>query len=194
VEGDPAVTGRWGASVVLLPSGPLASELDRWTTLVGAQMGPDHWATGSLGAAHVTLRALQHRDVPATARQVDALRRAVEGPVTLSFEGLRVTDAAVLALASSPDGSGDRLRQGYASELGPVEGWLEDAHLGPGGRDLWYATLVHVAASVLEWPASSSLDGPVGSEVFGEAHVCEWRFDPVARRMVPEVIDTVPLR
>jgi hypothetical protein len=191
MEGDPAVTGRWGPSVVLLPSGSLAHALDSLTTSTLAVMGPGHWATGSSGAAHVTVRALQHWGGHASDAQLDALRRSVDGPVTLSFAGTRVTDTAVLAMATSPDGSGDRLRQRYAAELG-TEGWLEDRHLGPGGRDIWYATVAHVAADVGSMPAPS--DVVVGVETFTEAHVCEWRWDEVGRRMVPVVVDTVPLQ
>ena len=42
MEGDPATTGRWGPSVVLLPSGALAEVLDALTAETLRAMGPGH--------------------------------------------------------------------------------------------------------------------------------------------------------
>src|SRR5688572_7368382 len=158
METDPAVSGRWGPSVVLLPTADVASALDRCTGEALAAAGPGHWATGSLGAAHVTVRALGHWGDSASDEQIDALRRAAGGPVTLAVRGLTLTSTAILARANDVDGAADALRARFAAELGAA-GWLEDAVL-PSGRDGWYATLVHFAAPTAEglpaWVAERS--------------------------------------
>lgn len=194
MEGDPAVTGRWGPSVIVRPAAPLADALDVLTSEALVVAGVGHWATGSLGSAHVTIRALEPWGTPASAAQLEALRRAVGGPITLRLQGVRQTDTAVLVDAVDVDGAADRLRARYAEELGSA-GWLEDTVLGPRGRDHWYATIVHVAAPVangLEAWIDARRDLAVGEAAFDAIDVCEWVFD--GRRMVPEVLATVPLR
>lgn len=179
---------------MLLPAGALAAALDELTAGALAAAGPDHWASGTTGAAHATVRALGRWGDAVRDEQVDALRRAVAGPVTLVLRGVRRTDSAVLALASSPDGSGDGLRERYARALGE-HGWLEDAVLPPPGRAIWYVSLVHFASPVRaaldEWVAAHA-DVVVGTTVLHDVHVCEWSFD--GTRMRPEAVATVPLR
>jgi hypothetical protein len=193
VEVDPAISGRWGPSIVLLPAGSAADALDGLSREVSGVAGTGHWTSATTGAAHVTLRALQRWGSPATPGQVDALRRSFVEPVTLAFDGVRVTPTAVLAMATDADGAGDRLRMRLGEEMG-ADGWLERSVLGPAGRDIWYVTLLHVASDDLDRDAVAawSPSRAIGRATFDAAHVCEWRFD--GRRMVPDVIDTVRCR
>lgn len=195
MEGDPTVTGRWGPSALLLPTGAIAHALDALTREVLDIAGDGHWASGSLGAAHFTVRALEHFGTPARPGQIAALTRAAHERITLEVAGVRMTDTAVMASAVSPDGSADRLRRRYAEEIGD-DGWLEDAFL-PGGRTpVWYSTLVHYAAPshdparLAEWVAARQ-SIPIGTVTFDESVVCEWRFD--GRRMLPATVASVPL-
>ena len=196
MEGDPAVSGRWGPSVVLLPAGDVASSLDDLTRSALAAAGPGHWATGSAGAAHATVRALQRWGGEVTPSQVVALERAAEGTVTLALRGIKRTDTAVLLLAAPADDAADRLRARYAEELG-ADGWLEDEVLPPPGRTGWYLTLVHfdapVSSSLDDWVAAHA-EVDLGAVTIDAVHACRWQFDPVQRRMLPESVATVPLR
>lgn len=194
MEGDPATTGRWGPSAVLLPAGDLAAALDALTHEILAVAGGRHWASGTLGAAHFTVRALERFGTPAGPGQLAALVRAARSPVRLEVTAIRMTDTAVVAAAVSPDGSADRLRRRYADELA-TDGWLEDAVLA-APRTIWYSTLLHYAApgadldAVARWvEARRSL--AVAAAVFDEVHVCDWRFD--GRRMVPVTVASASL-
>jgi hypothetical protein len=192
VEVDPAVSGRWGPSVVLLPAGETAAALHALAEDALAIAGAGHWASGTAGAAHVTLRALGHWGGDVHERHVTALERAFVEPVTLDFTGTRLLEATVLAMAVDVGGAGDRLRARYGEELGD-DGWLERKVL-PRGRDIWYLTLVHFATPDVDRDALALWvdDKPIGRAVFDAAHVCRWGFD--GRRMVPEPLATVRCR
>jgi hypothetical protein len=58
-ESLPGEGGRWGLSVVFAPKGPLRDQLADVTTEAAKVTGEHHWRTGSEGAAHLTVRALE---------------------------------------------------------------------------------------------------------------------------------------
>jgi hypothetical protein len=189
VEVDPAISGRWGPSLVVRPRGAVADALARLTDEALTIAGDGHWATGSEGGAHVTIRAFEHWGTPASEVQIEAVRRAFIEPITLSFAGTALTSTVVMATAADVVG-GDALRARLAAELGDA-GWLEDRFI-PGGRDRWYATLVRFATPDIDVDGLEAWVGEhheIGTATFDTADVCEWRFD--GRRMQPVVVATV---
>jgi hypothetical protein len=191
VEEWPSRAGRWGPSLVLLPSGPLRARLDDLTAEAMAVLGGGHWPSGGEGRAHVTVRALEPHDIrplppDRVARYAAAAERALAavGPVTLDVAGTVVTTGGVVATAVSPDRSADELRLRLGQELGP-DGWLEDG-VFPSGRDpFWYVTLVHFAGPVaephalLDWIESQRARS-LGRATFDAVHLCAWHFDGTA--------------
>jgi hypothetical protein len=193
VEGPPEETGRWGPSLILLPSGEVATRLDELTADVAAVLGDRHWPSGAAGRAHFTVRALEHHDprpIPADriTRYTQAADRAVAavGPVTLDVRGVVLTRGGVVATATSPDGSGGHLRRCLADELGR-DGWLEDLAF-PNGRDpFWYSTLLHFASTMDDADALVAwVDARrhlrIGTAVIDALTLCAWRFDGVAMK------------
>lgn len=199
-EAPPAHTGRWGPSIVLLPSGELAESLDALSSEVLGVGGDGHWRSGRLGAAHVTVRALEpygngRLDIDNAARYISVLERAVAelGPISLEFEGIALSVGTVMACGKSPDGVADELRDRLGTELGP-DGWLEDRHF-KGGRDpIWYTSILHFAGplafpeTLVDWvEARRALSIGVGT--FTSVALCQFAFDGDA--MCPRVVGTV---
>ena len=200
-EAAPAETGRWGPSVVFLPSGGLAASLDRLTHEAAAVL-PGHWHSGATGAAHVTVRALEpYADgslgSDRAVRYRAALASAADGlgAVQLNFEGLVLSVGTVMAWATNPDGRADELRRRFAAELG-ADGWLEDTAFKTGRDPIWYSSLLHFAgpiespANAVEW-VDARRDTAIGEQSFESAALCRWEFD--ARCMLPSIIGAVPL-
>lgn len=155
--------GRWPISVVLRPPQdcPLAHALDALTTEAAALAGPDHWQTGQLGSAHLTVRALEPRrdvippDDPTLARYQSALHRATAAttwPVRFQVTGLTLTPGTVMACAEplGPELFSARL----TTELGP------DASHETKPRDIWYLNLLHFTTDItspqglIDWAAA----------------------------------------
>ena len=199
VEGGP----RWPVSCLLLPGEDLAGHLDAVTGEAARLAGDTHWRTGARGFAHVTVRALEHHraHVPAgdetVGRYGAALRRAAArcGPVSLRVAGLILTPATLMACATQVDGSGDRLADAFADELG-ADGWRE----GGFRRDIWYVNLLHLTGDVahprplVDWVAARR-HLPLGEMTATEAHLARYRWvdGPGLRGMQPVVLGRVPL-
>ena len=196
----PVEGGRWGPSVVLVPTGPGADALAAVTTEAMSVAGRGHWPTGAPHAVHITVRAMQAHvpDVPATdpflTRCAAAMRRAaatVGAAARFRFGGLTLTPSGVMACAYPLDGAADDLARLLREELGD-DGWFEaNFH-----RDIWYATLVHFAAdladptALVEWVAERR-DLDLGPIVVDEIELL--RFDYDDRQPVRVPLATAPL-
>lgn len=145
--------GRWPISVVLRPPQDcaLAHALDALTTEAAALAGPDHWQTGQLGSAHLTVRALEPRryvippDDPALGRYQSALHRAIKAstwPIRFQITGLTLTPGTVMACARPLTPDADLFSARLAAELGP------DARHEPTPRDIWYLNLLHFTTDI----------------------------------------------
>lgn len=199
-EVPPSQSGRWGLSVVLLPSSDLARSLDDLTNEATETIGDGHWRSGGMGRAHVTVRALEpYGDTPVPTgranRYILALERAITGlrAVRLELEGLALSAGTVMARARCTDGTANELRQRLGTELGD-DGWLEDRHFENGRDPIWYCSLVHFAgpitapARLVKW-VDSRTDIHIGGESFASVYLCRWDFDGTAT--APVVIASV---
>lgn len=150
----PREGGRWPVSVALRPPADelLSRDLDDLTAEAADLAGPDHWHTGRLGSAHLTVRALEgHRAVvdphdPAIQRYRSALHRAEPGPTRFLVAGLTLTPGTVMACAFSLDANADDLLDRFTVELGPDD-WFERPH---GRRDIWYLNLLHFTTAIAQ--------------------------------------------
>jgi hypothetical protein len=157
--------GRWPISVVLRPPRDcaVAQALDALTAEAAALAGPDHWQTGQLDSAHLTVRALEPRrdvippDDPTLARYQSALHRATKAarwPLRFRVTGLTLTPGSVMACAVPVDGDADLFSDRLGAELGP------DARHEPDRRDIWYLNLLHFTtdiakpAELIDWVAA----------------------------------------
>jgi hypothetical protein len=201
-EGEPAKSGRWGPSAVLLPSGALAASLAQLADEAIQILGNGHWPSGGLGRAHITVRALEQYAVSVprdrAARYLAAMTQALEdaGAVCLEFTGVGLSPGGVMACAMSVDGAADALRGRLEVELGD-DGWLEKAAFDVGRDPIWYCTLVHFAGPIsdagqlVNWVDDRS-ELALGTEAFDSMALCSWSFDGCA--MAPQVIKSVDPR
>jgi hypothetical protein len=198
-EAPPSEGGRWGTSVVAMPTGLVAEELDRLTTEVIDLAGRCHWRSARRGRAHLTVRALEpfttsviHSERASRYRR--AMREALArwGPVELDFDGIVLAPTGVMATASSPDARAHRLRSRFAEELG-AGGWLEDTYYENGRDPIWYCTLVHFTGPIADpvglvrWVEDCSTM-PIGRESYPSLALCQWSFD--GDGMAPTVVGT----
>ena len=116
---------------------------------------------------------------------------AAEGPARFRFAGLTLTPSGVMACAYPADGAADGLARRLRHELGD-DGWFEaNFH-----RDIWYATLVHFAADLVDpaalvaWVADRR-DLDLGPVVVDEVELL--RFDYDGRQPVRVPLSTAPL-
>lgn len=197
VERSPEITGRWGTSIVLLPSAGLADALTDLTATAAAVIGGEHWRSGSAGRAHITARALEpHGPVPPDRldRYAAALERVATTakPPTLRFTGLCVSPGTVMACALPADDGADNLREHLELELDD-DGWFERKVFGEGRDPIWYVSILHFAGPVLDadrliqW-VDANRSREIGHQTFEEMSLCEWEFDGVA--MAPKVLTT----
>jgi len=201
IEGEPAESGRWGPSAVLLPTGDLSTSLGRLTDEVAELLGDGHWPSGGPGRAHITVRALEPyaESVPShrAARYVSAMARALRevGPVRLEFRGVGLSPSGVMACATDVDGAADRLRDRLGVHL-DRDGWLERAAFERGRDPIWYCTLAHFAGPIAEpgrlvsWVDQRSALA-LGTATFDSMALCRWSFDGWA--MAPRVIESASL-
>ncbi|MEU8227719.1 hypothetical protein [Kribbella sp. NPDC048915] len=152
-EEVPRDGGRWPLSVVLRPppDTPLARTLDTLTQEAAHVAGSGQWQTGQLGAAHLTVRALEpRREVvpsgdPSVRRYLAALERATahtSWPIGFRVAGLTLTPGTVMACAEPLDDAADAFSDRLAGEL------LGDAWYERERRDIWYLNLLHFAADI----------------------------------------------
>jgi hypothetical protein len=197
----PVEGGRWPVSVVLRPSvdAPLSRHLDALTTEAAELAGPDHWHTGQLGSAHLTVRALEtyrayvDPSEPAIQRYQSALERAAKdtGPARIQVTGLTLTPGSVMASAVPLDPQADLLMDRLATELGP-DAWFELPH---GRRDIWYLNLVHFTGDIpnperlIDWVAARR-STYLGEATISTAELVRFHHAPTPPRpyMRPEVL------
>ncbi len=201
VEVMPEPGGRWGTSMILRPSGDLESWLANETQTLSTLLEGPHWLSAAPGRAHITVRALEHREAGITSSErVDrygaALGRAAahSGPITLVFDRVELSVGAVVAVGQSSDGSGGSLRDALERELAE-DGWLERKYLPEGRGELWYCSLVHYAApvtdprSLVQWVETREKMKPLQA-TFSQFEVCSYSFD--GRGMTAATIASVP--
>ncbi len=100
-----------------------------------------------------------------------------------------------MACPTSPDGTGDELRDRLGIELG-ADGWLEDAHFQDGRDPIWYSSILHFAGplespeTVVDW-VETRRDFPIGVETFTSLALCQFAFDGSA--MCPSVVETISI-
>ena len=199
IERSPEVTGRWGTSIVLLPSDALGDALAELTANIESIIGDGHWPSGGKGRAHVTVRALEPRG-PVSTDRIERCAAAMERagaaePPPLRFTGLCLSPGSIMARASVDDRA-DRLRSRLASELGD-DGWFED-RVFPNGRDpFWYVSLVHFARPIdrarelVDWvEVRRTLE--IGHQTFDATALCSWSFDGSA--MAPAALARAAIR
>lgn len=198
MEDPPGEHGpRWGLSVILRPSGGITAKLDAWTAEILALTGAHHWATGSQGAAHITVRSLEPRRAvgsgdAAVGRYAAATARAASSCPEVRFElaQLLVTPISVMVGAVPTDTAADELSNAIAQSMAD-DGWYEAGR----SRDIWYLNLVHFAGAVdhphglLDWAEARNADGAALSA--DAVDLVRWEFD--GRRMVPVILASVAL-
>ena len=185
--------GRWPVSVTLQPDprSSVSARLHQLTDEVVGLAGAQHWRTGRVGTAHLTVRALERRregvgaDDPAVQRYAAAMRRAAAGcgPLPFAVEGLVATPGTVMATAVPMDGRPDRLLRRLGVELAD-DGWLEASI---GVRDIWYLNLLHFAGPVddpeglLHW-VDARQTTRIGTLTIDECRLIRWDYKTVDGR------------
>lgn len=152
---------RWGLCLVLRPDAAAALRLAELAAQVSAVAGPEHWPTGGIGSAHLTVRMLEpYRDpVPTDDPLVRRYRAAVSRAAARSpsprfaLTGLLVAVGGVVVAAEPANSSAATLRAVVSAELGGDGCFEEDRPRG----DLWWSTLLHFAgpladgATLVDW-------------------------------------------
>lgn len=152
----PVDGGRWPVSVVGIPDEPTRELLAGVMREALAFAGPGHFETGRIDASHLTVRALEpYREAaapedPVAAEWVAALTEVGRTcpPVRLRLTGVTLTVNGVMVQAEPVDDEPWELMRRLRAALGPLAAF-EDQW---GERDIWYASVVHFAAPVLDAP------------------------------------------
>lgn len=152
----PVDGGRWPVSVVGLPDEPVRAFLAALMNEARVHAGPGHFETGSEEASHFTVRALEpYREAASpvdaiTAQWVAALQAVAREtpPVRLRLTGVTLSTSGVMAQAEPVDDAPWELMRRLRAALGPLA-WFEDQWQE---RDIWYASILHFAAPVLDAP------------------------------------------
>nr|WP_300046550.1 hypothetical protein [uncultured Nocardioides sp.] len=146
--------GRWPVSVVCVPDEQtrdvLAAVMDEALT----HAGPRHFATGRVDASHFTVRALEpYREAANPGEPIaDAWKAAVDevgraSPrIRLRLTGVTLSVGGVLVQAEPVDNGPWELMRQLRAALGPLAWFEEQGHQ----RDIWYASVVHFAAPVVD--------------------------------------------
>lgn len=151
-ETPPVDGGRWPVSIVAVPDADTRELLAGLMADAERHAGPGHLRTGRTDASHLTLRALEpyrHAAAPDDA-VADGWRAALAvvgrtcGPAAVRLTGVTLTTGGVLVQAEPVDGRAWDLMRVLGEALGPL-GWLE---AGGPGRDIWYASVLHLADDV----------------------------------------------
>ena len=116
--------------------------------------GPGHFETGRSDASHITVRALEPYREAASATDettedwitaLDEVGRAT-APVALRLTGVTLTVSGVMVQAEPVDDAPWELMRRLRAALGPLA-WFEDQWQE---RDIWYSSILHFAAPVLD--------------------------------------------
>lgn len=150
----PTEGGRWPVTVVCVPPQAIRARLDGLMREALVHAGPGHFLTGRPDSSHVTVRALEpYRDAAAptdavTSDWLAALVRAARSTPPLEFRltGVTLTRGGVMAQLETVDDEPWAFMHRLRDELGSLA-WYEDQWME---RNIWYATLVHFAAPLLD--------------------------------------------
>ena len=201
VADTPPSTGtrRWGLSLVARPDPAAADRLDELSAQAAELAGPGHWRTGRRGTSHLTVCYLEHehRDVPDGDARVAELAELVSDVSrtvpALSWEltGVSLADRGVLALATPVDDSAAAFRADVVKALG-AQGDREATYR----RSVWWATLLHFAAPVVDVEGLASWADEHHDRGLGPlsaASVDLVRYVHDGRQMVPKTVAAVRL-
>jgi hypothetical protein len=193
---------RWGVSVLVRPQPELAERLAAETAELVRLAGPQQWATGAAGSAHLTVFSLEpHRpgvglDDPAVARYAAAVAAAAAttAPAEFDVTGLALTPGGVVAACVPADRAAHALRPGLVDAMGGDV--FEATYRG----DQWWLSLLHLAGPVAD-PGGlvAHVDGRRGTSLGRlEARSLqlvryEYRRLADGARMVPVVLTELPL-
>ena len=150
----PVDGGRWPVSVVAVPDPEVRAVMADLMDEVLVHAGPGHFETGRSDASHITVRALEpYREAASAADEVtDEWITALEevgrttAPVTLRLTGVTLTVSGVMVQAEPVDDAPWELMRRLRAALGPLA-WFEDEWQE---RDIWYSSILHFAAPVLD--------------------------------------------
>lgn len=152
----PVDGGRWPVSIVCVPNPCVRRVLADWMQQAVQYTGPGHFGTGSISASHFTVRALEPYRAAASpdegvarewAAAPDAAAHEI-GPVRLRLTGVTLSTSAVMAQAEPVDDLAWELMRCVKATLGS-HAWYENrGHQ----RDIWYASVLHFAAPLLDAP------------------------------------------
>ncbi|MFC7361696.1 hypothetical protein [Nocardioides astragali] len=114
--------------------------------------GPGHFETGRADASHFTVRALEpYREAASPADEISAAWVAAlehvgreSPPIRLRLTGVTLSVSAVMVQAEPVDEAPWELMRRLSDALGPLA-WFEELQ-----RDIWYASVVHFAAPILD--------------------------------------------
>ena len=150
----PVDGGRWPVSVVTVPGPEVRGVLAGLMAEALAHTGPGHFETGRSDASHLTVRALEPYREAASATDgvsgqwvaaLDEVGRA-SAPVTLRLTGVTLTVSGVMVQAEPVGDAPWELMRRLRAALGPLA-WFEDQWQE---RDIWYSSILHFAAPVLD--------------------------------------------
>ena len=150
----PVDGGRWPVSVVAVPDRRTRELLAAVMAEAVVHAGPGHVETGRSDANHLTVRALEpYREAAsptddATAQWLAAMAEVgrASAPVALRLTGVTLTVGGVMVQAEPLDDRPWELMRRLRAALGPLA-WFEDqGH----DRDIWYSSILHFAAPVLD--------------------------------------------
>jgi hypothetical protein len=196
--------GRWPVSVVCLPDSRVRAHLSGLLDEARVHTGPGHFETGREDASHFTVRALEpYREAArasdtVTAEWIAALDTVARetAPIRLRLSGVTLSNSCIMARALPVDDAPWQLMRRLRAVLGPLA-WFEDQWQE---RDIWYASVLHFAAPLLDasglidW-ARSRQDVPAFDVVLDTLSLVRARYreDDAGRRMVMEPWHTAEL-
>lgn len=155
-EEPPGDGGRWPVSVVGIPDCRARDVLLGVMDEALLHAGPGHFETGRSDTSHVTVRALEpyreaaHPADPIAGAWVAALEEVgrESSPIRLRLTGVTLSVSGVMVQAEPLDDAPWELMRRLRAALGPLA-WFEDQW---GRRDIWYSSVLHFAAPVLDAP------------------------------------------
>ncbi len=148
----PVDGGRWPVSVVGLPGERSRGVLTEVMNEALVHAGPGHFETGRVDASHFTVRALEpYRETASPTDEIStawvaALEQVAKEspPIRLRLTGVTLSVSAVMVQAEPVDDAPWELMRRLRDALGPLA-WIEELE-----RDIWYASVVHFAAPILD--------------------------------------------
>jgi hypothetical protein len=150
----PVDGGRWPVTVVAVPDTGTRDVLAALMEEALVHTGPGHFETGR--ASHFTARALEpYREAASPtdpvsgewAAALDEVGRA-SAPVTLRLTGVTMSTSGIMVRAEPVGEAPWELMRRLRAALGPLA-WFEDQWQE---RDIWYSSVLHFAAPIVDAP------------------------------------------